>query len=124
MNNVCTNIIRITFFDSEHQTSESVLRTLKSKCEYIEYDLNSPDGIIKEYKILSKYVAPLDLFQWLSYNFKIDVIGVSYEFESGYIDNFEFYAKILEIEEKDIDEELVNNIFNEEGINWNDSDLE
>ena len=123
MKNICTNIIRITFFDDELQTSRRLLRELKKRCQYVEYDINCVGGVIREYKIASKLMVPLDYFQWLCQEFNIDIIGVAYDFENGYVESFELYVD--GDSEIDIEEILFEEIFDDpDYIKFIDEDLE
>lgn len=123
MRNICTNIIRITFFDDELQTSRRLLRELKKRCQYVEYDINCVGGVIREYKIASKLMVPLDYFQWLCQEFNIDIIGVAYDFENGYVESFELYVD--GDSEIDIEEILFEEIFDDpDYIKFIDEDLE
>ena len=123
MRNICTNIIRITFFDDELQTSRRLLRELKKRCQYVEYDINCVGGVIREYKIASKLMVPLDYFQWLCQEFNIDIIGVAYDFENGYVESFELYVD--GDTEIDIEEILFEEIFDDpDYIKFIDEDLE
>jgi len=123
MKNICTNIIRITFFDDELQTSRRLLRELEKRCQYVEYDIDCVGGVIREYKIASKLMAPLDYFQWLCQEFNIDIIGVAYDFENGYVESFELY--VAESSKVDIEEILFDEIFDDpDYIKFIDEDLE
>ena len=123
MRNICTNIIRITFFDDELQTSRRLFRELKKRCQYVEYDINCVGGVIREYKIASKLMVPLDYFQWLCQEFNIDIIGVAYDFENGYVESFELYVD--GDTEIDIEEILFEEIFDDpDYIKFIDEDLE
>ena len=123
MKNICTNIIRITFFDDELQTSRRLLRELKKRCQYVEYDINCVGGVIREYKIASKLMVPLDYFQWLCQEFNIDIIGVAYDFENGYVESVELYVD--GDSEIDIEEILFEEIFDDpDYIKFIDEDLE
>ena len=124
MKNICTNIIRVTFFEDEEQTSQELFKELSKRCQYIDYDINAIGGVIREYKIASKLLAPLDYFQWLCYKFNIDIIGVAYDFENGHVESYELRNTDDELTESDFEESLLNEILDEPDDDFIDEDLE
>ena len=96
MENICTNIIHITYYCSNDEAEENaikIMRILESKFKNLEIEYNDY-GIITDVKFESTWSAPLSLLDEISETFKVDIIGVSFEFKDGYVEAFELFAKI------------------------------
>ena len=116
--NVCTNIIHLTYYGSPEenlQSSEAIYKYLKNKFD-VYFDEYDEDGLITDYQFASQWTAPLSFLDELSMNFKVDIIGVAYEFEDGYVESFEILTKL---DDEDITGSFINTVTDsniEEGV--------
>lgn len=98
--NNCTNIILVTFSDPVNEiylTRELIKSDIMKQFHLYDEAHDEPDdvtlkeGIItSEYHFESEWTAPLLFLKELHEKYKVNIIGVSYEFTDGYVDSYEF----------------------------------
>ena len=106
----CTNILffSLLFPNKNLNEEEKIINQIHSEFRKIFLDVEieflNPQQIIG----YSNSVAPLQELEKLVNKYKIDIIGVSYEFSEGYVEsiNLEYLEEEIE-EEEDIEETLL-----------------
>lgn len=98
---MCNNIIYITYLDKDvNSLPTNLYYVLVDNYKILEFDDLNDKSLITEIKFLSDYVAPLSHLQELCNKYNIDIIGVSYDFENGYVESFELKNELIEEEDK------------------------
>jgi hypothetical protein len=107
MSSICYNNIHVTYFDETIEEKIKTSRILHKELyenDYLEYPeyYNDEDEyeLITEFEIESKWVAPLQFFQHLCNKYNIDIIGVAFNFDNGYVESFELKNQLVEEEIK------------------------
>ena len=97
--NVCTNIIHVSYYEKNKEEnikiSKEIRSLLYSKFSEVttEFDEN---GVICDFSFESNWAAPIILLDEISEKYKVDIIGVAYEFDDGYVESFELFADLNE----------------------------
>lgn len=97
--NVCTNIIHVSYYGKNEEEnikiSKEIRSLLYSKFSEVttEFDEN---GVICDFSFESNWAAPIILLDEISEKYKVDIIGVAYEFDDGYVESFELFADLNE----------------------------
>lgn len=97
--NKCNNIIHINYYgtdDENQKSSELIYNELKNKFE-VYFNEHNSEGLICDYQFDSDWVSPTSFLKEISEKYKVDIIGVAYEFDDGYVDSFEILYKLDEI---------------------------
>lgn len=92
MSNRCTNTIHITYYGKNDEENYEIYNRIYEELDdtfgvflYFNSDDEIPDKIVFE----SEYVAPIEFLQEVCEIYNVDIIGVAYEFEGGYVESFE-----------------------------------
>lgn len=97
--NICTNIIHVSYYGKNEEEnikiSKEIRSLLYSKFSEVttEFDEN---GVICDFSFESNWAAPIILLDEISEKYKVDIIGVAYEFDDGYVESFELFADLNE----------------------------
>ena len=96
----CKNIIHITFYTKDIDEAESIYRNI---CKEIDVSI---DELEEEFNLLvfhkngtyhseivfdSYLVSPVEKLQELCIKYKVDIIGVGFDFYGGYVNSFELF---------------------------------
>lgn len=102
MEQLCTNRIFVTYYGAEEdkkQTSQKLFSILREKYSMIDAISDSAEfEYFVEFSFFSDYVAPTEILQKICYELNIDIIGVAYLFDEGYVDAFELYNAQEEVD--------------------------
>ena len=107
--NTCKNIIHVTFYTKDADEAEKIYRLI---CKEIEAPINELD---EEFDLLVLYendayrseivfdsylVSPVEKLQELCIKYKVDIIGVGFDFYGGYVNSFELFYDINDNKEE------------------------
>jgi sugar phosphate isomerase/epimerase len=95
MANIADNIIRI--YLGVDDTDFTKIEQIRDELKELSYDYFEADYIDEnsaEIIMGSKWVAPLDEFQDICNTYGCEIIGVSTEFNNGYVEAFELHSNI------------------------------
>lgn len=96
--NICSNIIHINYYGTLEENeivSKEIYEILKNKFD-VYFDEYDEDGLISDYQFDSEWTAPISFLDELSLKYNIDIRGVAYEFEDGYVEAYEILADFEE----------------------------
>lgn len=130
MANICNNKINITYFGTKEENyktyhkfhkeiNDIFLEVFPKYKEQVKSEINDDfeidyedrseityENIKTSFDIYSMWVAPIQIFQDLCNKYNIDIIGVAYEFYSGYVESFELKNELEKEEEEVIEHTL------------------
>ena len=107
--NTCKNIIHVTFYTKDADEAEKIYRLICKEIEAPINELEEEFGLLVLYKNGTYYseitfdsylVSPVDRLQELCIEHKVDIIGVGFDFEGGYVTSFELFYDINENKEE------------------------
>jgi len=78
--------------------SNDLCRELKIKVNDSSLDINDFNEVITDVKFNTDWVVPLQLLQHLCNKYNVDIIGVGYEFNGGYVESFELRNQLIKEE--------------------------
>ena len=145
----CKNIIHITFYTKDADEAESIYRNI---CKEIEIPINEleeefnllvfhKNGTYHSEIVFDSYlVSPVEKLQELCIKYKIDMIGVGFDFYGGYVNSFELFYDVNENKEENhyislkaenkendstfpLNEDNEENVLDSDEITFNDSIL-
>lgn len=105
----CKNIIHITFYTKDADEAESIYRNI---CKEIEIPINEleeefnllvfrKNGTYHSEIIFDSYlISPVEKLQELCIKYKVDIIGVGFDFEGGYVTSFELFYDVNDNKEE------------------------
>lgn len=105
----CKNIIHITFYTKDIDEAESIYRNICKEIDVsideLEEELNlliltKKNSYYSEITFNSYLVSPIEHLQELCIKYKVDIIGVSFDFKEGYVDSFSLYYDLNQTEEE------------------------
>jgi hypothetical protein len=105
MPNICINTINITYYEVEEKELKKISRAIRDKIDerFLIYKMWGKDDtpyhldepvIITNYEFGSDWVAPLEFLDQLCIDHNVDICGVAYEFEDGYVESFELQNRM------------------------------
>lgn len=93
MANICDNVIKVKFpEDTLIAVKEIIIEEIKEKCYYDYFDCGDidllDDDSSVEINFGSRWSSRLQELQEISNKYKVDIIGVSWEFSNDYADSY------------------------------------
>lgn len=101
MENMCNNIIHISYYDNNIQdkiNKSNEIYDYISEHFSLSSGLLDEDGAMIRCEFTTEATAPLFKLSELSKEKGVDIIGVAYEFDGGYVDSFEYLIDLNEEE--------------------------
>lgn len=97
------NIILKVYVNSELEdfssdTLDSIILELK-QLSFDVFEENDRDDSYVELTTSANHAAPLDKFQEICNTYGCEIIGVAYEFSESYVEAFELYSELTNIED-------------------------